>query len=137
MEWLERPLVCDGAVVAGPLDQTRLADADLRGICLRMLTIFHTIEMPRAEERWMPVELFNAIDTLESMVLYGHPSPYGHSSPPRLAEWAGEIRQFGAHYQLAGRGPIAVDPAIYYEVATRYGEARQAEPGAAPDRGGR
>lgn len=125
MDWLERPLVCDGAVVGEPIDSSRLTDADLWAICLRMHIIFGTVEMPRAEERWMPVELFDAIDTLESMVLFGHPSPAGHSSPPRLAEWAGVIRQFGAHYQLAGRGPIVVDPAVYREVAGRYRGARQ------------
>jgi hypothetical protein len=120
MEWLARPLVCDGAVVAEPLDPARLTDADLRAICLRMHAVFHTVEMPRAEERWMPVELFDAIDTLENMVLHGHPSPSGQRSPPQLAEWVGVIREFGAHYQLAGRGTIAVDPAIYREVAARY-----------------
>ena len=109
MEWLARPLVCDGAVVAEALAPARLKDADLRAICLRMHAIFHTVEMPLAEERWMPVELFEAIDTLESVVLHGHPSP------PRLSEWAGVIRKFGAYYQLAGRGPIVVDPAIYHE----------------------
>lgn len=114
MEWLERPLACDGAVVAEPLALNRLTDTDLRAICLRMRAIFHTIEMPRAEERWMPVELFDAIDTLEGMVLYGQPSL------ARLAEWEGVIRQFGAHYQLAGHGPIVVDSGIYWEMAARY-----------------
>ncbi len=123
MEWLARPLVCDGAVVCGPLDPARLTDVDLRAICLRMHAIFHTVEMPRAEERWMPVELFDAIDTLESMVLHGLPSSTGQPVPPRLAEWTGVIRKFGKHYQLAGRGPIAVDPDIYHEVAVRYSGA--------------
>jgi hypothetical protein len=117
MEWLARPLMCDGEVVGEPLDLTRLTDADLRTICLRMHVIFHTVEMPRGEERWMPVELFDAIDTLESIVLHGHPRP------PRLAEWVGVIREFGAHYHLAGCGPIAVDPAIYREVFARYSGA--------------
>lgn len=118
MEWLERPLVCDGAVVAEPLTLNRLTDADLREVCLRMQAIFHTIEMPRAEERWMPVELFDAIDTLESMVLDGEPSL------PRLAEWEGVICQFGMHYQLAGLSPINVDSSIYRKVAARYSGAR-------------
>lgn len=123
MEWLARPLVCDGAVAAEPLDPARLTDADLPAICLRMHAIFHTIEMPQAEERWMPVELFDAIDTLEGMVLHGRRSPAGHTSPPRLAEWTGVIHDFGAHYRLAGRGPLPVDPAIYREVAARYNRA--------------
>jgi hypothetical protein len=123
MDWLARPLACGDAVVAEPLDPARLTDTDLRGICLRMHAIFHTVEMPRAEERCMPVELFDAIDTLEGMVLHSRRSPAGHSSPPRLAEWAGVIRDFGAHYQLAGHGPIAVDPAIYREVVARYSGA--------------
>lgn len=123
MEWLARPLVCDGAVVAEPLDPARLADADLRDICLRMQVILETIEMPRCEGRLIPYNLFLDIDTLDSMVLHGHPSPYGHQSPPRLAEWAGVIREFGAYYGLAGHGPIAVDPTIYRKEAARYSGA--------------
>jgi hypothetical protein len=125
MEWLARALVCDGAVVGEPLDPAHLTDADLRAICLRMHAVFHTVEMPLAEERRMPVQLFDAIDTLESMFLHGHLSPAGHSSPPRLADWAGVIREFGAHYHLNGRGPIAVDPTSYREVAARYGREQQ------------
>ena len=120
MEWLARPLVCDGTVIAESLDPSCLKDADLRTICLRMHIIFHTVEMLRAEERSMPGALFDAIDTLESMVLHSHPGSSGHSSPSRLAEWAGVIREFGAHYNLAGYGSIAVDPAIYRELAARY-----------------
>jgi hypothetical protein len=114
-------------VVAEALDPAKLTDADLRSVCLRMHVILATIEMPRCEGRLLPVALFDAIDTLESMVLHGHPSPSGHSSPPRLAEWVGAVRAFGEHYQLSGHGPIAVDPAIYHEVAARYGG-----PGAIP-----
>ena len=120
MEWLARPLVCDGTVVAASLNPARLTDDDLRTICMRMHTIFHTIEMPRAEERWMPVEIFDAIDTLEGMVLYGQRSPSGHTRLPRLAEWEGVICEFGAHYQLAGSGPIAVDQDIYRKEVARY-----------------
>jgi hypothetical protein len=134
MEWLGRSLVCDGAVVARPLDPTRLGDSDLREICLRMHVILETIEMPQCEGRLIPCDLFDAIDTLESMVLHGHPSPSGHSRPPRLAEWAGVIRAFGAYYCLAGCGPIAVDPAIYRELESRYNGAQQAERDAIPDR---
>jgi hypothetical protein len=86
-----------------------------------MHAILHTVEMPRAEERLMPVELFNAIDTLESMVLHGHASPSGHSSPPQLAEWMSTIAAFGAHYHLdAVRGPIVIDSAIYGETVGRF-----------------
>jgi hypothetical protein len=85
-----------------------------------MHAILNTIEMPRCEGRLIPYNLFNDMDTLESMVLHGHSSPYGHSSPPCLAEWSGLIREFGEYYHLAGSGPIAVDSAIYREVAKRY-----------------
>jgi hypothetical protein len=68
-------------------------------------------------------------------VLHGHLSPYGHASPPRLAEWADVVREFGAYYGLAGAGPIAVDPALWRAVASRFGAVAAAEPGAAPDRG--
>jgi hypothetical protein len=95
MEWLQRPLVCAGVAVAEPLDPARLVDSDLRGICLRMHAILETIEMSRCEGRLIPVALFDAIDTLESMVLHSHRSPAGHSRPPRLAEWLGVIRDFG------------------------------------------
>lgn len=121
MKWLARPLECDRKVVAEALVPANLTDADLRSICLRMQVIFHTVEMLRAEERWMPVELFDAIDTLESMVLHGSPTP------PRLAEWSETICKFGTHYQLAGCGPIAINPSIYREVAERYGEAELGE----------
>jgi hypothetical protein len=85
-----------------------------------MHVILETIERPRCEGRLMPGELFDAIDTLESMVLYGRPSPSGHSGLPRLAEWWGVVREFGEYYRLAGGGPIGVDPAIYREFAARY-----------------
>jgi hypothetical protein len=64
MEWLGRPLVCDGAVVAGLLDPARLGDSDLRDICLRMHVILETVEMPRCEGWLIPRDLFDAIDTL-------------------------------------------------------------------------
>jgi hypothetical protein len=126
MEWLARPLLCEGVVVAGPLDPARLVDADLRAVCFRMHVIFDTIEMPRCEGRLMPINLFDAIDTLESVVLHGH------RGPPRLAEWSGVIREFGGYYDLAGDGPIVVDPAIYREAAARYLRAPQAGPDVAP-----
>jgi hypothetical protein len=120
MEWLSRPLTCEGATVAEPLDPSRLTEFDLPTICFRMHVILHTIEMPRAEERWLPVELFDSIDSLESMILDGHPSSVGENGPPRLSEWTRVIRQFGDHYQLTGQGPIIVNPFIYHEAANRY-----------------
>jgi hypothetical protein len=92
-----------------------------------MQVILGTIERPCCEDRLLPVALFDAIDTLESMVLYGHPSPSGHSSPPRLTEWMGVVREFGEYYQLTGASLIAVDPAIYREVEARYRAAEQAK----------
>jgi hypothetical protein len=120
-EWLARALICDGVIVQRPLAHDHLTDADLRGICLRMHAILDTIEMPRCEGRLIPYNLFNDIDTLESMLLHGHPSPYGHTFPPRLAEWSAAIREFGRYYLLDEIGPIVVDPEIYRELATRYG----------------
>jgi hypothetical protein len=128
MDWLARPLVCDDLVVAEPLDPSALADVHLHNICLRMHVILSTIEMPRCEERLIPLNLFDAIDTLESLVLHGQSSQQGRSSPPRLAEWSDVIREFGNYYNLAGRGPIAVKPAIYREVAARYTGAQSAGP---------
>lgn len=121
MEWLTRPLVADGHVVAGSLAPTRLTDADLRGICLRMHAILDTVEMPRCEGRLIPVHLFDAIDTLESMVCHGLPTP------PRLADWVGVIREFGEYYGLAGVGPIAVDPVLWREVVSRFGAIADAQ----------
>lgn len=119
--WLTRPVVCDGIAVADPLESARLTDADLRSICFRLQLIFHTVEMRIAEERLMPIDIFDDMDTLDGMVLHGQRSPSGHSSPPRLSEWIALIRRFGSYYQLAGRGPIVVDPAIYARQAARYG----------------
>jgi hypothetical protein len=118
--WLSRSIECDGVIVLDPLDPLHCTDADLRSICLRMQLILETIEMPRCEGRLIPYNLFDDIDTLESMVLHGHASPYGHSSPPRLAEWMEVIREFGRYYDLSGQGPIAVDSKIYHEFAARY-----------------
>lgn len=117
VEWLARSLVCDGDVVAGPLDPSRLADSDLRNICLRMHVILETIEMPRCEGRLIPVALFDALDTLEGIVLHGNPRP------PRLAEWSGVVHEFGEYYQLAGSGHITVDSASYHKRAARYSGA--------------
>lgn len=133
MQWLERPVVSDDAVVGAPLDPARLSDTDLRETCFRMLVILATIEMPRCAGRWIPVNLFEAIDTLESMVLYGHPGPSGCSSPPRLAEWTDVIHNFGRYYELEGSGPIMVDPVFYYETVARYSGARKSKPGAPSD----
>ncbi|HEY1188033.1 MAG TPA: hypothetical protein VGE74_10270 [Gemmata sp.] len=126
MEWLTRPLTADGAVRAGPLDPARLADADLRNICLRMHAILNTVEMLRCEGRLLPVRLFDAIDTLAGLVRHG--------PQPRLADWASIISEFGAYYGLAGAGagPIAVEPACWRQALSLVG-APNAEPGAAPD----
>lgn len=123
MQWLTRPLKCGRKIVAAPLDPAALTDADLRDICLRMRVILETIEMPRCEGRLMPYNLFLSIDTLESMVLHAHPSPYGEHSPPRLAEWMNLIREFGQYYSLDREGPIPVTPAIYRKIAAQYGGA--------------
>lgn len=117
MEWLTRPLVCDGAVVAESLDPAKLTDADLRSICLRMHALLATAEMPRCEGRHLPLGLFNAIDTLADRVL--HP----RDEPPRLAEWAGVLREFGDYYGLVGTGPLTVDPACWRHAAMWLGTA--------------
>lgn len=123
MQWLTRPLKCGRKTVAVPLDPAALTDADLRDICLRMHVILETIEMPRCEGRLMPAKLFDQIDTLESMVLHGHPSPDGHRRPPCLAEWLNVIREFGEYYSLDGDGPISVTPTIYRKIAGQYSGA--------------
>ncbi len=115
MDWLKRPLMCDGVVVEEPLDPTSLADTDMRTICLRMHAIFHTIEMPRAEERWIPLDLFDAIDTLWGMVVHGVPTQ------PHIADWKAVISEFGMHYDLTGHdGPIVVDPSIYRATVAKH-----------------
>ena len=120
MEWLARPVVADGVVLAEPLDPARLTDADLRNICLRMHVILETIEMPNCEGRHLPAKLFDEIDTLESLVIYGLPSPSGLPTAPCLADWAGVIREFGEYYRLAGAGPIAVNLKYWQEASTRF-----------------
>ncbi len=127
MEWLARSLMADGVVVAGPLDAARLTDADLRSICQRMHAILDTVEMPRCEGRLLPVKLFDAIDTLASLVRHG--------PRPRLAEWAGVISEFGSYYDLAGAGPIGVEPAYWRQAVAFVGMAPDAEQGAAADGG--
>jgi hypothetical protein len=117
VEWLTRPLTADGVVVAEPLDPARLTDANLRTICTRMHAILDTVEMPRCEGRLLPVKLFDAIDDLAGRVM--HPGDH----PPRLAEWAAVIREFGAYYELAGVGPIPVDPALWHRAAAWLGAA--------------
>ncbi|MDP1798162.1 MAG: hypothetical protein Q8K78_11795 [Planctomycetaceae bacterium] len=121
MEWIRRPLTCDGVVVAESLDPNNLSDVDLKSICLRMHAIFHTIEMPRAEERWMPVELFDEIDTLEGLVLHNDSGRLTLPNSPRLTDWEKVITEFGVHYDLVGHGAISIDPGIYRDIAVRYG----------------
>jgi hypothetical protein len=120
MEWITRTLMCDGAIIAGPLDTGSLEDSDLRDLCWRMHMIMQTIEMPRAEGRLMPMALFDAIDTLESMIRQHQPDPAGRSSPPRLGEWLDVIREFGEYYRLSGHGPVNVDSMAYSDAVRRY-----------------
>jgi hypothetical protein len=128
MSWLARPLVCDGKVVLDAFDPERLTDADLRDVCLRMHLILGTIEMPRCEERLLPVAIFDRMDTLESMVLHGH------GGYPRLSEWSDLISEFGEYYGLEGQGPITVVPAIYREVGARFARS-PGDGGPTPGRG--
>jgi hypothetical protein len=86
-----------------------------------MQLIFHTVEMRIAEERLMPIDIFDDMDTLDGMVLHGQHSPSGHSSPPRLSEWLALIRRFGNYYRLDG--PIVVAPTIYAQQAARYNQS--------------
>src|SRR5262249_37867215 len=115
LDWLARPLVADGVVVADALDPARLMDANLPQICLRMMAILDTIEMPRAEGRLMPIELFNGIDTLAARLQ--HPK----SKPPRPTEWESLVRGFGEYYDLTGTGPIKVDAALWHAAVSRLG----------------
>ncbi len=128
MSWLDRPLICEGNLVRPGLDTDRLADADLREICFRMHVILQTIEMPRCEGRLIPANIFDEMDTLESMVLQGFGSPSGHRSPPILEEWLALIEEFGEYYQLTGSDPITVEASIYRDLATRYDTSIQCKP---------
>jgi hypothetical protein len=84
-----------------------------------MEAILETVERPQCEGRLTPSRLFDAIDTLGSM-LEGHPSPAGHRSPPQLADWKDVICEFGRYYQLSGAGPICVDATAWKEISQRY-----------------
>ena len=130
MNWLARPLFADGVAVAGPLDLGQIGDADMQAICLRMRAILDSVEGPRCEGRLLPVTLFDAIDDLADRVLH----PGGH--PPRLAEWAGVVREFEAYYRLTGAGPISVEPAFWRQAVSWLGAAPDAKPGAAANGGG-
>ncbi|WP_439629895.1 hypothetical protein [Gemmata sp.] len=115
VQWLARPLACDGAVVLPGLDLARLRSSDLRTICLRMSVILGTIEDQIGGGRFMPLDLSYPIDDLSSLVFHGHREPDGRVRPPRLGEWVDLIRRFGEHYRrrLGESGPIAVDPDVY------------------------
>jgi hypothetical protein len=101
--WLGSPLLCDGDIVAKPLDTRNLTDADLWDICFRMHVILHTIEMPRCEERLLPIHLFDRMD-----------------SPLSLSDWTGLISEFEEFYGLGGRSPISVDAAIFRKTVNEY-----------------
>jgi hypothetical protein len=128
VRWITRAVVCDGAVVFEPLDPARLSDADLADLCLRMLVIMSTIESPRAEGRWLPVELHDQIDTLWSMVCQGHPGPSGYRNPPGLDDWMPLVEEFGAYYGLNESGRIRVDPQIYRDEVDRFAKSRPPRP---------
>jgi hypothetical protein len=114
MSWLSRPLTCDGTTVLGPLDPARLNDGDLKDICLRMHVILDTIEMPRCEGRLLPRDLFDRMDTLESLL--------HHGPRPRLSDWSGLVAEFGEYYGLEGTGAIPVDPAGFHELRSEYAD---------------
>lgn len=112
--WLARPLISGGEIVLDALNPEQLTDADLKDICLRMHAILSTIEMPRCEGRLLPIDIFDRMDTLESMVLHGH------GGSPRLSEWSVLIDEFGEYYGLNTQGPIAVNAAIFRELSATY-----------------
>jgi hypothetical protein len=125
--WLRRPLACDGAVVAGPLDPAALADADLPAVCLRMHAVMGSIEQGRCEGRHLPLELFENLDALWEEVVRGHTGPGGRCGSPRLSDWEGVLYEFGEHYPLAGEGPFALDAAIYRRLAALFASSRPHE----------
>lgn len=124
MDWLARPLAADGVMVAEPLDPSRLADGDLQSICQRMHAILNTVEMLRCEGRLLPVELFDAIDTLADRMRHG--------PLPRLEEWSSVISDFGSHYGLNESGPINVEAVCWEQAITLVG-ALEGERNSAPD----
>jgi hypothetical protein len=87
-------------------------DSDLKELCFRMQVVLTTIENAHCEGRWLPRDLFDQIDTLESLVLHG--------PAPSLAEWTGVIREFGEYYRLDGSRPIEVDAAVWQETVERF-----------------
>lgn len=102
--WLSRPLACGNEIVLDGLDPGRLTGADLETICDRMWVILDTLEMPRCEGRWIPLEIFNDLEELEDQVYKGNVN---------LSEWSGLIARFGEYYQLTGSGPIPVTKEFY------------------------
>ncbi|MEM7011169.1 MAG: hypothetical protein AAF585_06765 [Verrucomicrobiota bacterium] len=68
-----------------------LSDADLTEICFRMHVIFDDVDY--AEGRWIPLEIFEPIDTLRSAVRH-------RPNETKLADWTELISDFGSHYDL-------------------------------------
>ena len=113
MEWLTRPLMADGVVVAEPLDPARLTDAELPSVCVRMYAILNSVEKRRCEGRLIQTSLFDQIDTLATLVRQG-PSPHWH-------DWVDVVREFGTYYQLEGTAPIVVDQVFWRDAMSLSG----------------
>jgi hypothetical protein len=110
--WLRSALICNDKIVCRPLNPEAVGDADLRDVCFRMHIILGTIEQNRCEGRVLPRELFDRMDTLESLLFHG-PTPH-------LAEWVGLISDFGDHYAFDGRSSVVIAPAEYQDTCRRF-----------------
>jgi hypothetical protein len=99
-DWLASSLVCEGRVIRPSMDPGKLVSDDLADICLRMHLILDTIEFGRCEGRLINLDVFEAIDTLFSNLLY--------KDTNHLRDWQDCIERFGDYYQLAGKRTIEV-----------------------------
>lgn len=99
-DWLRAELVCQGKRIRPPIDFGQLRDEDLPEICLRMWLILVSIEFTRAEGRLIPLEIFEPLDTLDSVL--------GTQKKLCIEDYRHVIDRFGEHYHLNGQQTIEI-----------------------------